>query len=121
MHEHALIHNIVKEILDREKLPPGSKVLRVGIRIGMLEMHSEAAFRQGFEVACRDTPLQGAALDLDLAYPTLECPSCGLKKQCAEGDADPHDALPVRECPSCKNLAAVRGGRGVGEIRLTLE
>ncbi|MBI5883123.1 MAG: hydrogenase maturation nickel metallochaperone HypA [Elusimicrobia bacterium] len=121
MHEHALIHNIVKEILGREKLPSGTKVQRVSIRIGLLEMHSEAAFRQGFAVACQDTPMAGASLDLDLVYPSLECPSCGHKKPCSPGEVDPHDAMPVMECPECKELATVRGGRGVGEIRLTID
>ncbi|MBI4676566.1 MAG: hydrogenase maturation nickel metallochaperone HypA [Elusimicrobia bacterium] len=121
MHEHALIHNIVKEILTREKLPAGAKVRQVRIRIGLLEMHSEAAFRQGFAVACQDTPLAGAALELDLVLPSLECRACGHKRPCKEGEVDPHDAMPVMECPACKELATVRGGRGVTEIRLTLD
>ncbi|MBI5208553.1 MAG: hydrogenase maturation nickel metallochaperone HypA [Elusimicrobia bacterium] len=121
MHEHALIHDIVHSILQTEKLPKDARVSKVRIRIGLLEMHSEDAFRQGFAVECRETQLAGAKLELELVYPTLECPACGLKQAYQEGEIDPHDAMPVAECPKCKALAPLKGGRGVQELQLVLD
>jgi hydrogenase nickel insertion protein HypA len=121
MHEHATIDNIVKAILQDQGLQPQARVQEVFLRIGALEFHSEAAFRQGFEIAARGTPLQGAALKLEVVPPELECPACGHKDVCREGEVDPHEKLPVRECPKCKELASIRGGRGVQKIELVIE
>ncbi len=121
MHEHAAIDGIVKSILADPSLESASKVKEVFIRIGALEFHSEEAFRQGFKVAVHGTKLEGAALKLDVFQPELHCQACGKKSVCGEGDVDPHDDLPVRECPKCKELARISGGRGVQKIELSVE
>lgn len=121
MHEHALIHNIVDAILKDKKLTPGSRVREVRLSLGALEFHSEEAFRQGFAVEARGTSLDGAALTLSVNPPSLECKACGHKTVCKEGSVDPHEQMPVRECPKCQELASISGGRDVGPIELVLE
>jgi len=121
MHEHATIDGIVKAILKDPALQASPRVKEVSLRIGALEFHSEAAFRQGFEVAARGTSLEGAALKLDVVPPELACAACGHKTLCREGEVDPHEKLPVRECPKCKELARISGGRGVEKIELSVE
>jgi len=121
MHEHATIDGIVKAILNDPALKGSPRVNEVFLRIGALEFHSEAAFRQGFEVASRGTPLEGARLKLEVVPPELACAACGHKDLCREGEVDPHDKLPVRECPKCKELARISGGRGVEKIELSVE
>ncbi|MBI5239400.1 MAG: hydrogenase maturation nickel metallochaperone HypA [Elusimicrobia bacterium] len=121
MHEHATIDGIVKAILKDPSLKGASKVSEVFLRIGALEFHSEAAFRQGFEVAVQGTVLAGAALRLDVVLPELKCEACGHKDVCREGEVDPHEKLPVRECPKCQSLARISGGRGVDKIELSVE
>ena len=121
MHEHALIHNIVAAILKDKKLTPGLRVREVRLTVGALEYHSEEAFRHGFAMEAWGTALEGAALTLEVKPPSLECKACGHKVVCKEGEVDPHEQLPVRECPKCGELASISGGRGVGPIELVLE
>ncbi len=121
MHEHATIDQVVKSILQDKALQGARKVNEVFLRIGALEFHSEEAFRQGFAVAVKGTVLDGARLVLDVIQPELNCSACGNKAVCGEGDVDPHDSLPVRACPTCKELVRVSGGRGVQKIELAVE
>lgn len=121
MHEHATIDNIVKAILADPALKGVAKVKEVFLRIGALEFHSEEAFRQGFLVAVQGSVLEGAELRLDVVLPELKCEACGHDGVCREGEVDPHEQLPVRECPKCKELARISGGRGVQKIELAVE
>jgi len=121
MHEHAAIENVVAAILKDPKLSGVSCVREVRLKIGAMEFHSEAAFRQGFEVASKGTPLEGARLTLDILWPMVECPACGHQAVCREGEIDPHEKLPFRECPKCRELAPIRGGRGIESIELSVE
>jgi hydrogenase nickel incorporation protein HypA/HybF len=97
---------------------PVNQPLTVTLRVGALEMHSEAATRQAFEVLAKGTVLEGARLDLIILPVTLVCPQCGFQGTLPMGAADPHDALPMAECPRCGGLAPVQGGRGVESIEL---
>jgi len=121
MHEHAAIDGIVKSILADRSLQQAAKVTEVFLEIGALEFHSEEAFRQGFSVAVKGTVLDGAVLKMEVVPPELDCAACGHKGPCREGEVDPHEQLPVRECPKCKELARVSGGRGVRQIELSVE
>ena len=123
MHEHALVKNIVETLLAsarKENLPAGA-VREVVMKVGELEFHTEAAFRQTFEVLIRGTALEGAALNLTVLHPALKCAGCGHEGPCREGEADPHSPIPVAECPKCGEIVPVTGGRGVEGIELVLK
>jgi hydrogenase nickel incorporation protein HypA/HybF len=121
MHEHAAIDSIVKAILSDPALKGAARVKEVFLKIGALEFHSEEAFRAGFTVAAHGTVLEGAKLNLDVVMPEIVCEACGNKAVCGEGDVDPHDQMPVRECPKCKELVRISGGKGVQKIELAIE
>ncbi len=121
MHEYALMENVIAAIkaeLQTSKGVPEGRPLTVTLKVGALEMHSEEATRQAFEVLTKGTPLEGARLDLIILPVTLACPKCGFEGPLPMGAADPHDALPVAECPQCGAVAPVTGGRGVESIEL---
>ncbi len=121
MHEYALMENVIAAIkveLQTAKEVPEGRPLTVTLKVGALEMHSEEATRQAFEVLTKGTPLEGARLDLIILPVTLVCPRCGFEGPLPMGAADPHDALPVAECPQCGAVAPVQGGRGVESIEL---
>lgn len=99
---------------------PG-KVNEVSVRVGMLEMHSVAAFRQAFEVQARGTVLEGAKLNLTIMPAVLKCPDCGRETAFGVGEADGHDPIPCKECPGCGKVSGLSGGRGVEGIEVTVE
>jgi Zn finger protein HypA/HybF involved in hydrogenase expression len=100
-----------------EEIQAGQQ-LEVTLKVGALEIHSEEAARQAFEVLTKDTVLEGARLDLIILPVTLACHQCGFQGPLPLGVADPHEALPVAECSQCGTLVAVQGGRGLESIEL---
>ena len=123
MHEHAIVQNIVETLATsakKENILPG-QVREVVMKVGELEFHTEAAFRQTFEVLIRGTLLEGATLNLSVLRPMLKCPDCGFSGPCREGEADPHSPMPCGECPSCGKVVPITGGRGVEGLELVLK
>ncbi len=121
MHEYSLMENVIAVIMAELKKSgevPAGQQLTVTLKVGALEMHSEEATRQAFEVLTKGTVLEGARLDLIVLPVTLSCAECGFQGPLPMGAADPHDALPVAECPQCGAVAPVQGGRGVESIEL---
>lgn len=109
---------VIMTELQKSGEAPAGQPLTVTLKVGALEMHSEAAARQAFEVLIKGTDLEGARLDLIILPVTLACPQCGFQGPLPMGAADPHDAMPLAECPQCGALAPVQGGRGVESIEL---
>jgi Zn finger protein HypA/HybF involved in hydrogenase expression len=120
LHEFSLMQEVVAAILAElqksgEKVGPG---LEVRLTLGALEMHSEGATRQAYEVLVKGTPLEGSRLTLIIEPASLSCPKCGYAGALPDEQVDPHDLAPLAECPSCRSVTPVQGGRGVGAIRL---
>lgn len=121
MHEYAFMQEIIKTILRRiSEDSPRARVQEVILRVGMFEVHSEAAARQAFKVLAQGTPLAEARLTLTISPPHCECRVCGYKAPFALEHHHHHDPLPVAECPQCGELAVLSGGRGVEAIDLVL-
>ena len=123
MHELSFIQGVIATILKHIKhegaTTPG-QVKEVILQVGALELHSEEAFRQGFEVSTKDTLLEGAQLQLTVVPPKLKCTHCGFEGMCP-GEVDHHTPAPLAACPQCGEPAAVQGGRGVQSLELIME
>lgn len=120
MHEYALMQEIVKSILERLQEEQSSEpVKEVILKLGILDIHSEAAARQAFEVLTKGTPLEKSLLTLEIRPVMLECTKCG---SVAPYPVDEHthanELLPVVVCPVCDGLAQLTGGQGVESIDL---
>lgn len=123
MHEYALMQEIVKSILERLQEEQSSEpVKEVILKLGILDIHSEAAARQAFEVLTKGTPLEKSLLTLEIRPVMLECTKCG---SVAPYPVDEHthanELLPVVVCPVCDGLAQLTGGQGVESIDLVFE
>jgi len=121
LHEFSLMQEVVAAILAELKKRGESAAhpgLEVELHLGALEMHSQAAARQAYEVLVQNTDLAGSRLTLVVAPVTLSCPNCGFAGPLPEGQVDPHEVSPLAECPVCGKVSPVQGGRGVGPIRL---
>ncbi|MCL4500377.1 MAG: hydrogenase maturation nickel metallochaperone HypA [Deltaproteobacteria bacterium] len=124
MHEYAMMENVIAVIraeLKKAGETPAGHTLEVTLKVGALEMHSVEAARQAFEVLTKGTDLEGARLNLIVLPVTLACTDCGFSGPLPMGAADPHEAMPVAECPQCGSLTPVQGGRGVESIELKWE
>jgi Zn finger protein HypA/HybF involved in hydrogenase expression len=108
---------IMAELKKAGEKPAGPN-LEVILKVGALEMHSEGATRQTFQVLTKGTVLEGARLNLIVLPVTLKCAGCGFQGPLPLGAADPHAVLPVAECPQCGAVTPVTGGRGVESIEL---
>jgi len=121
LHEYALMENVIAVIMAELKKAgekPAGHTLEVTLKVGALEMHSAEATRQAFEVLTRGTVLEGALLNLIILPVSVVCAKCGFHGPLPMGVVDPHDALPLAECPQCRDLTPVQGGRGVESIEL---
>ena len=123
MHEYALMQDIVKSILERLGEEKSSvPVKEVILKLGVLDIHSEAAARQAFEILTKDTSLEKAQLTLEVNPVMMECTKCGSAAPYAVGEhVHANELLPVVVCPVCDGLATLSGGQGVESIDLVFE
>lgn len=120
MHEYSLMQTIVQAILQRLAEEDASEpVAEVVLELGILEIHSEAAGRQAFEVLTRGTPLENSRLTLKIRPVFLECPDCRVTTPIpADENLQVQGLWPAVPCPVCGSLARLTGGQGVGPIEL---
>jgi hydrogenase nickel insertion protein HypA len=123
MHEYSLMQDIIKSILERLAEEQTSvPVKEVILKLGVLDIHSEAAARTAFEVLAEGTPLEKATLTVVVKPVMLSCPQCKTE---APFPVDEHthanELLPVVDCPKCGGLAGLGGGQGVDSIELVFE
>ncbi len=123
MHEYALMQDIIKSILERlEEEPSFVPVKEVVLKLGILDIHSEAAARQAFEILAKDTPLEKAQLTLEINPVMMECTKCGsVAPYAVDEHTHANELLPVVVCPVCDGLAKLTGGQGVESIDLLFE
>ncbi len=120
MHEYSLMQEIIESITTRLKEEGPARVEEVNLKIGVLDVHSEAAARQAFQVLARGTSLERARLKLTVLPALLECRACGHSEPFLPDHFHGHEPLPAMACPRCQGLATLTGGHGVEEIQLVL-
>ena len=120
MHEYSLMQDIIKSILERLQEEKSTvPVNEVVLKLGILDIHSEAAARQAFEVLTKDTPLENSHLTLEINPVMLECSKCrSMAPYPVDEHTHAHELLPVVVCPVCDGLANLTGGQGVESIDL---
>ncbi|MBM4284686.1 MAG: hydrogenase maturation nickel metallochaperone HypA [Deltaproteobacteria bacterium] len=122
MHEYSFMQTIVTSILETLKQEQiTAPVEEVVLRVGVLEVHSEAAARQAYELLVKGTPLEQARLNLSVFPPLLECPACSLAQAYDAGaHLHPQELAAGAVCPRCGAAARVSGGQGVGKLELVV-
>ncbi len=120
MHEYSLMQDIIKSILERlEEEQSQDPVKEVILKLGILDIHSEAAARTAFEVLAKGTPLEKAKLTVVVKPVMLSCPQCkAMAPFPVDEHTHAHELLPVADCPVCGGLASLSGGQGVDSIEL---
>lgn len=95
MHEFSIVESLVQRILSEVKKQELKKIEAVQFRRG--SAFSEPALLQAFEVLTKDTPLEGASLDIEILNRDFTCPQCSLQRVIQSDDLVGHMFV----CPDC--------------------
>jgi hydrogenase nickel incorporation protein HypA/HybF len=76
VHELSITRNVVAICAERAG---GAQVLRVTVEVGKLSAVMPEAMRFCFDLCARDTPLEGAALDIIETEGRARCRECGAE------------------------------------------
>lgn len=77
MHELALAESIVKIVEQEMKKYPGSKTLKVAIKLGAMHEIVPDALQFGFDTMTADTSMAGAQLEIERIPIKGRCRNCG--------------------------------------------
>ena len=77
MHELSIAEAIINSTLDELNKNGGGKVEEVGLRIGALSGVMPEALEFAYEIAVRDTALDGSRISMELVSATGICSDCG--------------------------------------------
>lgn len=113
MHELSIAMGIVDAALD-EAQRRGVQVSAVHLRLGALSGVVKDALLFSWEVACQDTPLQGAQLIVEDVPVVLFCPRCDDQRTLA--------SLQAFACPDCHTPTMdIRQGKELEVFALEVE
>lgn len=76
MHEFSLIENIIEIILAELPRHQISRVEKISLRIGQMRQVVPDALSFGFECLSKQTPLEGAVLEVESVPVRVVCQSC---------------------------------------------
>lgn len=112
MHELSIATAIVSEVSKAAEQRGIQEVESVQLSVGELLGLLPESLRYGFGFASKETPLEGARLDVDLVKLTLWCPNCERVV------APPHPTSFV--CPQCEVASAdITSGRELEIVSFT--
>ena len=78
MHELSIAMSVLESLKGEAQRRPGSKFLKVGLRIGELAGIDKDALTFGFEALVKETEWQSLALDIESVPRRQRCPNCNL-------------------------------------------
>lgn len=118
MHEMGIANSILSGVARELEHRPGSRAVKVGVRIGELAGVDPGALNFAFEALTIETPLAGLLLDVEYRAPrarcrdcrhefemqnfSVLCPGCGnTNAECISGDELEFAYLEVEEDEPC--------------------
>jgi hydrogenase nickel incorporation protein HypA/HybF len=96
MHELGIASSILESVEKEAQRHPGSRISRVGVKIGELAGVDADALQFGFECLVKDTEWEKLVLQVEWIPRVQRCPKCQNEFQMA--DYDP-------QCPKCGEFA----------------
>lgn len=98
MHEMSLVQGLLDIIGQEMERHGATRLITVRVRHGALAAVVPDAMRFSWEVMTKDTPLDGAVLEMDEVPVRLKCSMCGHEFE--PDGLTPHGMLCV-PCPGC--------------------
>lgn len=103
LHEVSIMQEAVRMAVETAKASGASRVLALRLRVGRLSGAVPEAMRFAFDAVCRDTPAEGAALEIEPVTAACWCAHCRKEFDCNEF---------LGECPDCHAVSGeLRRGR----------
>lgn len=99
MHEMGIANSILEGVAKELQRRPGTRAVKVGVRIGALAGVDPDALSFAFEALTLDTEFAGLAIDIDYVAPRSRCRDCGR-----EFELRNYELL----CPQCGSLSTER-------------
>ena len=111
MHEFSIASGVVETVLAYAEAHGVRKIVEVRMTIGELTCVEPDQLKFCFGAITKDTALEGAALEIDIADAAVRCPHCGYEgiPKYWEG-ARASAYLPTLECPECGRAAEPTAG-----------
>jgi hydrogenase nickel incorporation protein HypA/HybF len=104
MHELSIVSSVVDSVIESLEKYPGARVLEVRLRVGALAAVVGDSLQFCYELATRETPLEGSRLVVKIVPVVVHCAACSR-----DGELE---SLQSFRCPHCDEPAAdVRAGR----------
>ena len=97
MHEMGIANSILEAVRSEVRRYPGSRPVRVGLKIGEMAAIDEESLRFCFEALASGTDLAGLELAIEVCQRRHRCDDCG--SEFTVGDYD-------FRCPACESLAS---------------
>jgi hydrogenase nickel incorporation protein HypA/HybF len=113
MHELGIASSILQAVASEAGRHPGSRPLRVGVRIGELTAIDVDTLRFAFEVLVQDSEHQGLQLEIERVPRKHSCPACGQEFVVRDYDF---------QCPRCQTISVdFAGGDELDLVFVELE
>ncbi len=101
MHELSIAMSVLESLKCEAARRPGSKFVKVGLRIGELAGVDRDALSFGFDALIKETEWESLQLDIESVPRRQRCPRCHLE-------------FPVKDyeftCPNCGEVETVSAG-----------
>ena len=113
MHEYTVVLDLVDRILEDLKQKDGRRVTEIHLRRG--STFSEGPLRQAFELVSKDTPLEGAKLEVEEFAVEVECRRCHETRRITADDLIGHLFI----CPDCGESREIDEAHGLELVGVT--
>lgn len=112
MHEFSAACSIVDAAVEAAKSHKIKKVTAVNIEIGEFTFLVPDQLEFNFEIASKNTPLEGAILNITKTKGRVKCQECGYEGETQDTpDIPPMVAIfTVMQCPKCSSSSTVITG-----------
>jgi hydrogenase nickel incorporation protein HypA/HybF len=104
MHELSIVASVVDAVIEKLDSYPGARVTEVRLRVGALAAVVEDSLQFCYELATRETPLEGSQLVVKLVPVSVHCAACGK-----DGELESLQSFRCRHCG--EPASDVRQGR----------
>lgn len=113
MHEFSIASGVVETVLAYAEAHGVRKVVEVRMLVGELTCVETEQLKFCFGAITKDSALEDAVLEIDIADAAVRCPHCGYEgpPKYWEG-AQSAAFLPTLECPTCGRAAEPTAGHG---------
>jgi hydrogenase nickel incorporation protein HypA/HybF len=101
MHELGIASSIIDAVRDEAEKHPGGRVVKVGVRIGVLSGVEPEALSFGFNALIQGTELDPVTLAIEIVPRRQRCPACDFTFDVLEEDL---------ACPRCASAETTLAG-----------